>query len=210
VKAKKIILAIAGAVVLALGLAACSHASNPSGQQQENQQQQSDTNTYETNQPIPHFQYSDYRQTAISVEAIQALGEQTTSFFFNLGVRNPIFSCPSLGSPFPNTAELSNPDQVENDGYPQGGAAVTIGQMDPNGVYSPSSSSGTYVICVNARGQQYAQYWEGDVDSVSGPATWDDATGQIVVTGQPTMPKCAVTATTTASGTRKAATTCTK
>lgn len=191
---RKTIPAIAGAALLAFGLAACQGAGNPSGQQQENQQQQSDTTTYETNQPIPHFQYSDYRQTAINVEAIQALGEQTTSFFFNLGVKDPIFSCPSLGSPFPNTAELSNPDQIENDGYPQGGQAVTVGQMDPNGVYSPESSSGTYVICLNAQGQQYAQYWEGDVDSVSGPATWDASTGQIVVTGQPTMPKCSVAA----------------
>jgi hypothetical protein len=189
----KTIPAIIGAALLAAGLAACQGNSTNAGQQQENQQQGQDTTTYENNQPIPHFQYSDYRQTAINVEAIQALGEQTTSFFFNLGVKDPIFSCPSLGSPFPNTAELSNPDQVTSPSNGNGEYnSVTVGQMDPNGVYSPSSSSGTYVICLNAQGAQYAQYWEGDVDSVSGPAKWDASTGQIDVTGQPSMPKCSV------------------
>ena len=42
--------------------------------------------------------------------------------------------------------------------------------------------------------------------ATSGPATWDAATGQIVVTGQPTMPKCTVAN----AGTKQAKTTCVK
>lgn len=204
-KIRKAALAAAGAVAVVLGVAACNGSANSAGQQQENATSRQDLSTYEQAQPAPHFPYSQIRATAIAVEASQALGEQTTSFFFNQGVRNPIFQCPSIGDPVPNTAELTNPQQVYNDGYPNGGQAVTIGNIDPNGLYSPTSSTGTNVMCVNGQGQQYLQYWEGFVDTVNGAATWDAATGQIVVTGQPQMPKCKVSGT----GTHKQ-TTCQK
>jgi hypothetical protein len=188
----RISVAVASAAAVAVLAAGCNGGGNSSGQNAENNTSRQDLSTFEQVQPAPHFSYSEIRQAAIDVEASQALGEQTTSFFFNLGVRNPIFSCPSIGDPIPNTAELTNPQQVENDGYPQGGAAVPIGNIDPNGLYAPSSSSGTNVMCLNATGDKYLQYWEGDVDTVNGAARWDSASGQIVVTGQPQMPSCTV------------------
>lgn len=195
---------IAGAGASVLVLAGCMSGGNASGTAQEQADSQNIEKTFLLDQPPPHFQHSDIRATAISIEAIQALGEQTTSFFFNQGVRNPVFSCPSLGEPVASTTQITNPQQNYNASYPQGGTSYPIGNMDPNGIYA-GDSTGTYVLCVNAQGQQYAQYWEGFVDSVSGPATWDSATGQIKVTGAPTMPKCSITATG-----KKAATTCTK
>jgi hypothetical protein len=208
---KKTIPTVIGAAVLAIGLAACQSDGGSAGQQQENQQQGSDTTSFELNQPIPHFAFSYYRQALIDVEASQALGEQTTTFFFEPGGGNPdpIDSCPSLGDPVPNTAQLSNPSQVENDPYPNGGQAVTIGQMDPNGVYSPSESTGTYVLCVAADGSPEMHYWEGYVYAVNGAARWDSATHSVVTYGAPVMPKCAVTETSTATA-KKATTTCTK
>jgi hypothetical protein len=200
VKIRTAVLAAAAAGALALSIAACSH--SPNGQQMENQQQSNDTTTYEMNQPIPHFTTSQMRATLTEVEAIQALGSQTTSFFFNQGVTDPIFSCPSLGMPVASTAQLSNPDQVIGTGNSN---AVTIGQMDPNGVYSPPDSTGTNVLCLNASGQPYIQYWEGFVDAVSGAATWNSTTHQVQVIGQPTVPKCTLQ---TVSGKRE--TVCTK
>ena len=58
--------------------------------------------------------------------------------------------------------------------------------MDPDGVYAPSASTGTYVICVNGSGAKYLEYWEGDVMTVAAGATWDAATHKLKVTGQPT------------------------
>jgi len=181
-------LAVPAAVLL---LAACNPG-NSSGQQQENQQQSQDEQTYEQVQPIPHFPYSVYREVGIDVEADQALGLQTTSFFFNQGVADPVLECPSLGQPFPNTASLSNPNQVVyRPNSSRDDAGVATGQMDPNGIYNPEASSGTYVLCINAAGQKYLQYWEGFVDTVSGAARWDGGSHQIVVMGQPVMPRCA-------------------
>jgi hypothetical protein len=187
VRIKQIAAAGTAAALIVLGLAACQ--SGTSGQALENQQQKNDTATYEQNQPIPHFQTSQIRATLTEVEAIQALGSQTTSFFFNQGVADPIFSCPSLGMPVPSTAQLSDPDQVIGTGSNN---AVTVGQMDPNGIYSPTDSTGTNVLCLNSSGQPYIQYWEGYVDAVSGAASWDSSTHQVHVIGQPTVPRCAI------------------
>ncbi len=169
-----------------LSVAACT--GNPSTQQQEQNQQTADTASLEQSQPIPHFNYSQIRQTIIDAETIAANGTQTTSFFFQMGNQDPVFSCPSIGMPVANTAELSNPQQVvtqDSQGNGISGSA-TIGQMDPDGVYAPSASSGTYVICVNASGANYLVYWEGDVLTAAAGAEWNASTHSLKVIGAPT------------------------
>ena len=99
------ITAIAGAAAVALTLAACTN-SAPNAQQLEQQQQQQDTQALVNNQPIPHFNYSQERAALIAAEQISADGTQTTSFFFNQGVRDPIFVCPSIGEGIPDSAQL--------------------------------------------------------------------------------------------------------
>jgi hypothetical protein len=198
-------LAIAGALGLSLTLAACN-----SGNSQNNAINNSaDTGvetTMDNNQPAPIFDHSDIRATAIEIEAIQALGENTTSFAFLPGVKDPIWSCPSLGEPVASDDEITNPQQVDPNTDPgqSNSTSLALPNMDPNGIYS-GDSTGTYVLCVNSQGLPYAHYWEGYIDAVSGPATWDAATGQVVVTGAPTMPSCQIG---TASG--KRTTVCTK
>ena len=187
-KTLRIAALIAAAAAISVSAAACTHGGGtPSGQQQENAEQQQDTQSLVNDQPIPHFNYSQIRQTLIDAETISADGTQTTSFFFQMGDPDPVFSCPSLGMPVANTAQLSNPDQVINPSNGNGEYnSVTVGQMDPNGVYAPSASTGTYVICVNSSGQKYLQYWEGDVMTVTSAATWDATTHTLKVLGAPT------------------------
>jgi len=204
---KRPLIIIAACAAAGLALAACSTDSvGSSGQQMDQNISNSIQRNAEINQPVPVFQHSDIRATAISIEAIQALGEQTTSFGFNQGIRNPVWSCPSLGEPVAATTQITNPQAPEwNTAGSSGVAGLTVGNMDPNGVYA-GNSTGTYVLCVNKQGTPYAQYWEGFVDTVSGPATWNAATGQVQVTGAPTMPKCTITK----PGTAAAKTTCVK
>lgn len=184
----KTVTGLAAAAVLAVSVAACTTGGGePSGQQQENNQQQQDTTSLEASQPIPHYNWSQIRQTAIDAENIAANGAQTTSFFFQMGDPDPVFSCPSIGMPVPNTAQLSNPQQVVDPSNGNNGVnSVTIGQMDPDGIYAPSSSSGTYVICVNSSGAKYLMYWEGDVMTAASGAEWNAAKHEIIVIGAPT------------------------
>jgi hypothetical protein len=188
---RRTLTAFAGAAAIAVTVlctASSCGSGTSNGQQQENKQQGQDTTSLEQSQPIPHFSYSQIRQTIIDAETISADGTQTTSFFFQMGDADPVFSCPSIGMPVANTAELSNPDQVvtqDSQGNGISGSA-TIGQMDPDGVYAPAASSGTYVICVNSSGANYLQYWEGDVMTVAAGASWNNSTHSLSVTGAPT------------------------
>jgi len=175
------ITALAATVTVLLTGAACT--SQNTGQALENKQQQQDTASLVNNQPIPHFNYSQERAALIEAETIAANGTATTSFFFNQGVADPIGSCPSIGLGIPDSAQLSNPQQVNN----TGNSTVTIGQMDPFGVYAPSSSTGTYVDCVNSSGQEYLVRWEGFVETVTAPAVWDTATHSVRLVGAPTV-----------------------
>jgi hypothetical protein len=177
---KKIIASIT--VVGGLCLTACESA--PTANQQEQAQQADIQSTLIKNQPIPFFPLSEYRETLVQIETAEAHGVATTTFFFNQGVREPIFTCPSIGFPIPTTAQLTNPKQVIYNGGNGGGGNVTVDQMDPNGVYT-GESTGTYVECVDPTGVKYAQYWEGFVNTVGAPAHWDGKS--VALDGPPTV-----------------------
>lgn len=163
---------VLGAVVTVV--AACGNQANKIDKQTATR----DLQQFQKAQPAPSFKWSQIRQTLIDIETAQAHGAQTTSFFFNLGVQEPIQSCPSIGFPVATTTQITNPQQEQD--------KTSIAQIDPNGVYA-GDSTGTYVICVAPNGSTYAQYWEGYVDSVSGPAVWDANGHQVKLTGPSTV-----------------------
>ena len=178
---KRTFIVLATIPVAALVFAACSSSDNATSQDQNLTSDQA--SVYAKSQPIPKFNFSQYRQTLIDVETGQANTVATTTFFYNQGSNVPIKSCPSIGFPLPSTAQLTNPQQVVNGG--NSGGAVTIGQQEMTGVFT-GNSNGTYVICVGDQGPTFS-YWEGFVDTEGGPAHFDKATGQIVADGAPTV-----------------------
>lgn len=130
--------------------------------------------------PVPKFRTSQIRQNLVELYTAQAETTQTTTFFFNMGVQDPVHVCPSIGFPIPTTAQLTNPDQVDT----HHGNPYTTSQMEPTGIYT-GDSTGTYAICVDAQGEPYAKYWEGFIDTVTGPAEWKD--GRIKLVGPPSF-----------------------
>ena len=189
---KWITTAAIGAAVL-FSVAACDQTQNSGAASEAVQSNQIQTHYQQVQPPYEATGTSEYRANLNYAEASQVLGINTTSFFFNLGQNTPFFECPSHGGAVPNTAQLTNPQQVQPDPNASNGS-VLIGNMDPNGVYSPTASSGTYVMCVNNAGQEYLVYWEGDVLQVNGNAQWNASLnggkGGIQVTGAPQMPVC--------------------
>jgi len=183
-----------GAAALAT-LAACTQSQDSGAASEAVQSNQIQAHYQAVQPPYAATGVSEYRSNLNAAEATQTLGINTTSFFFNLGQAAPFFSCPSHGGAVPNMAQLTNPDQIQPDPNQTAGSVV-IGNMDPNGVYSPVSSSGTYVMCVNSAGQEYLVYWEGDVLQVNGNAAWDPSLnggkGGVRVTGAPQMPVCRI------------------
>ena len=194
------------AAVTAIAVAGC-HGTSSQNAAVVNSENTGVETTMDNNQPAPVFDHSDIRATGIEIEAIEALGENTTSFAVGNNGSTLIWSCPSLGEPFHADDEITNPSQVDpdtNPGKPDSTAAV-LPNMDPNGIY-PGPNIGTYVLCVDSQGIPYAHYTEAYVDVVSGPATWNPkGPNHIVMTGAPSMPSCTAE---TVKG--KAATVCTK
>lgn len=176
---KKFLIVILTGILL-VTLASCSQGDGQkSGRELEEDASARITKSLNRNQPAPEFSESQVRQNLIDIVTMQAEATATTSFFFLEGV-GVIDSCPSIGFPIASTTQLTNPEQANS----MHQSPYTLPQIEPTGVYSPPDSSGTYVICVNDSGDAYANYWEGYVKTVSGPAEWDGE--KIVLTGKPT------------------------
>lgn len=163
-----------------VGLAGCEMTTNNAANNNDRAIAAKQLSGYQKNQPVPIFDWSQLRQNLIEIETSQARTTQTTSFFFNQGVVDPVSSCPSIGFPIPATYQLSNPDAK----VPQ--HDLTLPQIEANGVYT-ADTSGTYVICIDAQGRAYANYFEGFVNTVTGPAKWNPDSHQVELVGPPSF-----------------------
>jgi len=163
-------LVIPALCLLAVALAGCTGNRESDGQKAEHKVQQQIEDNYAQAQPVPALTNSQVRQNLIEIKEAIAEGVETTSFFFNLGSQDPVKTCPSIGAPIPSAAQLTNPEQIVN---PPGDiSAMQLPQMDPDGIYT-GDSSGTYVLCIEAKGAPYVSYWEGSVLSEFAPAKWN-------------------------------------
>ena len=186
-KIKRTLLVTVACGSLVFTMAACqldNTSSNQQAAQTDSANNATQLQRYQANQPQPQYDWSQIRQTLIDVEAAQVHSVATTTFFFNQGVQTPIRSCPSIGFPVASTTELSAPDQAIPDPHATAGSVV-VGQSENTGVF-PGASSGTYTVCVTAKGLKEIVYWEGFVHTEGGSAHWDSKTGQIALDGDPT------------------------
>jgi hypothetical protein len=195
ISTRRALMGIAAMGAIAIALAGCGPGSSSTGK--ESKEANAGINLILTNQPVPVFASSAMRQALIEIEAVQALGTPTTSFFMPMGstgtTATPISSCASEGMPIPFGTSLSNPHQVttlNNNGTDLGGTGNVIDQMEPSGIYPGGNSSGTYVLCDNKTGKAQPSYWEGPVFAVPGTATFDTTSHSVVQSGPDVLPVC--------------------
>ena len=55
--------------------------------------------------------------------------------------------CNSVGYGLPYATQYTNPQRISGDGH----GYVTLPQADPNGLYSPASADGTWVLCIDPK-----------------------------------------------------------
>jgi hypothetical protein len=55
--------------------------------------------------------------------------------------------CTAVGYGLPYATQYTNPQRIAGDGH----GNVTLPQADPNGLYSPASADGTWVLCVDPK-----------------------------------------------------------
>lgn len=177
---KKIIIAIA--VLGAFLLAACEDGGSEAAKQDEEVSEEILADLQKAH-PVPKFDRSQLRQNLVEIISAQADTTQTTTFFFNYGVTDPVFECPSIGFPIPATSQLTSPEQTESR---RDRGMVAVPQVEPTGIYTGDTAA-TYVICIDANGDAFAHYAEEFVSSVAAPATWDTETKRITLIGSPSF-----------------------
>ena len=66
----------------------------------------------------------------------------------------------SIGYPIPYSTQFTNPEKAE---YVGTSGRYVLPQADPNGLFSPASANGTWVMIVDPKGEAKPQYVEDNV-----------------------------------------------
>jgi hypothetical protein len=177
------LIAVPFALILIFFLAFAGSSCQDSGNSAEQNQVTDQQTIYEHNQPIPTFTLSSERAVLIQLYQQRVAGTLNTWTVWIANNGTPLGMCASKGYPIPYGTELTNPWQVSDGGNSAGTSTgnVSVGQMDPNGIYPAPSTLGTWVMCLDTDGSVHPQYIEPLVMTYTHPVRIQN--GQIVDTG---------------------------
>lgn len=159
--------------LVAIGLVACSAPRNANQQDQRVVDEQQ--RIYQTNQPVPMFNWSQERDTLIQLYVMQNESRQTYTVIQSQGTGQTLFECPSRGTALPADTQLTNPLQISVI-QPQGATswyADVVEQAEPNGTYSSKNTDATWIMCVRANGEIAPVYTEQKVTQFPFAVRWD-------------------------------------
>lgn len=142
-KKKTVALFVAGA--LALFLCGAEDACNNSSSSDEIQRKQSETLLAEGTSQVGMPAIKNFRERKILKDILELRDQDglvTYTYLFAEQTGKLIYLGPSVGYGIPAATQFTNPEKVIYVG--QGG--VTTPQADPNGLFSPSSAEGTWVM----------------------------------------------------------------
>jgi hypothetical protein len=122
--------------------------------------------TYQTNQPVPMFNYSQERDTMIQLYMMRNEARQTYTVVSSQGTGQTIFECPSRGTALAADTQLTNGLQAIGSGGP-------IEQAEPNGLYSSKNTDGTWILCVRKDGSIAPVYTENKVTQFPFAVRWN-------------------------------------
>jgi len=127
---------------------------------------------YVTNQPPPYFDWSQQRDILIQIYKAKNSAINTWSYTTSPFTGKITWESPTFGFPIPGGTELTNPQQLVAKRYnPDSSTWMdgVVAQAEPDGTYSPSTSLGTWVLCVNDDGSVSPAYIEDNVRTFTTP-----------------------------------------
>ena len=92
----------------------------------------------------------NFRERKIMKDILEMRDQQglvTYTYTYAEQTGKKIFFCQSVGFPIPTSTQYTNPEKVQVYSNTYGWGNVTIPQPDPNGLFSPASAEGTWVMC---------------------------------------------------------------
>ena len=140
----KTIVSVAAIAVLGLSLTGCELETNSDDTQRYQQEQILKEGTAQSGMPsIKNFRERKLLKQIIEMRDQDGLVTYTYTVPETTG--RPVFLCNSIGYGLPAATQYTNPEKYEMNG-------TTIPQADPNGLFSPSSAEGTWVLCSDPNG----------------------------------------------------------
>lgn len=141
----KPILSIAALALLGISLVGCEEYTPSSDEAQRTQQERIlKEGTAQTGMPnIKNFRERKLLKQILEMRDQDGLVTYTYTVPETTG--RPVFLCNSIGYGLPAATQYTNPEKT--DYYSTG--SVTLPQADPNGLFSPSSAEGTWVLCTD-------------------------------------------------------------
>lgn len=135
-------------IAIALSLSACEYKPSSDEVQQDQQERIFAEGTAQTGMPaIKNFR--ERKMLKDIIELRDQDGLVTYTYIVAEQTGKLVFLCNSVGYGIPASTQYTNPQKVNST---VGGHYYTIPQADPNGLFSPSSAEGTWVLCADPQG----------------------------------------------------------
>ena len=91
----------------------------------------------------------NFAEKRMMKDIMELRDQNVTTTTYLVGMNNQLTKiCNSIGYGLPYATQYTNPSRVV---YDQGHGGQVIPQADPNGLYSPASADGTWVLCVDPK-----------------------------------------------------------
>jgi hypothetical protein len=143
----KPILSIAALALLGVSLVGCEITPSSDEAQRAQQERILQEGTSQTGMPnIKNFRERKLLKQILEMRDQDGLVTYTYTVPETTG--RPVFLCNSIGYGLPAATQYTNPQKVD---YHSTGS-VTLPQADPNGLFSPESAEGTWVLCSDPNG----------------------------------------------------------
>jgi hypothetical protein len=145
----KPIISIASLTALGISLVGCDYTPNSDQVQQEQQERILKEGSAQTGMPaIKNFRERKLMKQIIEMRDQDGLVTYTYTVPETTG--RPVFLCDSIGYGLPAATQYTSPQKVEYISSSAGREVMP--QADPNGLFSPDSAEGTWVMCTDPSG----------------------------------------------------------
>lgn len=144
----KTVLSVAALALLGVSLVGCEYTPSSDDTQREQQERILQEATSQTGMPnIKNFRERKLMKQIIEMRDQDGLVTYTYTVPEMTG--RPVFLCNSIGYAIPASTQYTNPQKTE---YISGTGISTLPQADPNGLFSPESAEGSWVMCSDPDG----------------------------------------------------------
>lgn len=137
-----------------LALIACETVPTQSSDQKQSEQQEQ--SLQEGNRQVGMPAIANFRERKLAKQILELRDQASLTTYTYTYAENTgqlVYLCDSIGFPLPYAAQFTSPSHLARIELAGGGYSYEVmPQADPNGLFTPSSAEGTWVMCKDPNG----------------------------------------------------------